>query len=176
MTSSGTLRPVCLSVPTAIQYSARTAFLTASLQVSFFQNQVHKSTKPPWFVSPFGADGRFFFLLLLQVLKSPTTPQPLWRATRSSTIALEACFWPRESTSPWKVIWCFVGIKALPSLVTSWSKLWFLIVLPRSLSVPPLSDNKILNNQDAIEKAVSRGQCLYKISSYTSYPMHDFYR
>lgn len=38
------------------------------------------------------------------------------------------------------------------------------------------SDNKIMNNQDAIEKAVSRGQCLYKISSYTSYPMHDFYR
>lgn len=33
-----------------------------------------------------------------------------------------------------------------------------------------------MNNQDAIEKAVSRGQCLYKISSYTSYPMHDFYR
>lgn len=42
------------------------------------------------------------------------------------------------------------------------------------LAPPP--DNKILNNQDAIEKAVSRGQCLYKISSYTSYPMHDFYR
>ena len=39
-----------------------------------------------------------------------------------------------------------------------------------------LPDNKIMNNQDAIEKAVSRGQCLYKISSYTSYPMHDFYR
>uniref|UniRef100_A0A8C9YM04 F-box domain-containing protein n=1 Tax=Sander lucioperca TaxID=283035 RepID=A0A8C9YM04_SANLU len=39
-----------------------------------------------------------------------------------------------------------------------------------------MKDNKILNNQDAIEKAVSRGQCLYKISSYTSYPMHDFYR
>ncbi|KAJ8250673.1 hypothetical protein COCON_G00225950 [Conger conger] len=39
-----------------------------------------------------------------------------------------------------------------------------------------LSDNKIMNNQDAIEKAVNRGQCLYKISSYTSYPMHDFYR
>lgn len=39
---------------------------------------------------------------------------------------------------------------------------------------PP--DNKIQSNQDAIEKAVSRGQCLYKISSYTSYPMHDFYR
>lgn len=40
----------------------------------------------------------------------------------------------------------------------------------------PPSDNKIQSNQDAIEKAVSRGQCLYKISSYTSYPMHDFYR
>ncbi|CAG5904568.1 unnamed protein product [Menidia menidia] len=39
-----------------------------------------------------------------------------------------------------------------------------------------MKDNKIQNNQDAIEKAVSRGQCLYKISSYTSYPMHDFYR
>uniref|UniRef100_A0A8C7QEA4 F-box domain-containing protein n=1 Tax=Oncorhynchus mykiss TaxID=8022 RepID=A0A8C7QEA4_ONCMY len=39
-----------------------------------------------------------------------------------------------------------------------------------------MKDNKIMNNQDAIEKAVSRGQCLYKISSYTSYPMHDFYR
>uniref|UniRef100_A0A3Q2Z7S6 F-box domain-containing protein n=1 Tax=Hippocampus comes TaxID=109280 RepID=A0A3Q2Z7S6_HIPCM len=39
-----------------------------------------------------------------------------------------------------------------------------------------MKDNKINNNQDAIEKAVSRGQCLYKISSYTSYPMHDFYR
>lgn len=44
------------------------------------------------------------------------------------------------------------------------------------LCLAPLPDNKILNNQDAIEKAVSRGQCLYKISSYTSYPMHDFYR
>ncbi|KAM6951387.1 F-box only protein 11 isoform 3-T3 [Aplochiton taeniatus] len=39
-----------------------------------------------------------------------------------------------------------------------------------------MKDNKIITNQDAIEKAVSRGQCLYKISSYTSYPMHDFYR
>jgi F-box protein 11 len=37
-------------------------------------------------------------------------------------------------------------------------------------------DNKIFNNQDAVEKAVSNGQCLYKISSYTSFPMHDFYR
>lgn len=36
--------------------------------------------------------------------------------------------------------------------------------------------NEIYNNQDAVEKAVSNGQCLYKISSYTSFPMHDFYR
>ena len=27
-----------------------------------------------------------------------------------------------------------------------------------------------------MEKAVTNGQCLYKISSYTSFPMHDFYR
>ena len=27
-----------------------------------------------------------------------------------------------------------------------------------------------------IEKAVASGQCLYKISSYTSFPMHDFFR
>lgn len=39
-----------------------------------------------------------------------------------------------------------------------------------------LADNKIYSNQDAVEKAVSNGQCLYKISSYTSFPMHDFYR
>jgi len=36
--------------------------------------------------------------------------------------------------------------------------------------------NKIFSNQDAVEKAVANGQCLYKISSYTSFPMHDFYR
>lgn len=36
--------------------------------------------------------------------------------------------------------------------------------------------NKIFSNQDAVEKAVGNGQCLYKISSYTSFPMHDFYR
>lgn len=38
------------------------------------------------------------------------------------------------------------------------------------------SGNKIFDNQDAVEKAVGNGQCLYKISSYTSFPMHDFYR
>lgn len=39
-----------------------------------------------------------------------------------------------------------------------------------------LLGNKIYSNQDAVEKAVMNGQCLYKISSYTSFPMHDFYR
>ncbi|XP_018328362.1 F-box only protein 11 isoform X2 [Agrilus planipennis] len=41
---------------------------------------------------------------------------------------------------------------------------------------PIVRGNKIFNNQDAVEKAVANGQCLYKISSYTSFPMHDFYR
>ncbi|KAG7204011.1 hypothetical protein KM043_001873 [Ampulex compressa] len=41
---------------------------------------------------------------------------------------------------------------------------------------PTTRGNKIFNNQDAVEKAVGNGQCLYKISSYTSFPMHDFYR
>ncbi|XP_059611557.1 F-box only protein 11 [Phlebotomus argentipes] len=41
---------------------------------------------------------------------------------------------------------------------------------------PIVRGNKIFNNQDEVEKAVSGGQCLYKISSYTSFPMHDFYR
>ncbi|XP_063231859.1 F-box only protein 11 isoform X2 [Bacillus rossius redtenbacheri] len=41
---------------------------------------------------------------------------------------------------------------------------------------PIIRGNKIFNNQDAVEKAVASGQCLYKISSYTSFPMHDFYR
>ncbi|XP_066953207.1 F-box only protein 11 isoform X1 [Macrobrachium rosenbergii] len=36
--------------------------------------------------------------------------------------------------------------------------------------------NKIFDNHDAVQKAVTSGQCLYKISSYTSFPMHDFYR
>uniref|UniRef100_T1IYN2 F-box only protein 11 n=3 Tax=Chilopoda TaxID=7540 RepID=T1IYN2_STRMM len=41
---------------------------------------------------------------------------------------------------------------------------------------PTLKANKIFENHDAVAKAVSTGQCLYKISSYTSFPMHDFYR
>lgn len=108
-TSSGTLRPACWSAPTAIQYSARTAFSTALLQVSF---QPHTSTRN---ISVHISLWCWFLPLLLQVLKSLTTPQPRWRATRSSTTASEACFWPRESTSPWKVSRCFAGSKALPS-------------------------------------------------------------
>ena len=38
------------------------------------------------------------------------------------------------------------------------------------------SENKLFNNQNIVEKAVNGGQCLYKISSYTSFPMHNFYR
>ncbi len=41
---------------------------------------------------------------------------------------------------------------------------------------PLLKDNKIFDNHNAVEKAVNRGQCLFKISSCTSFPMHDFYR
>ena len=41
---------------------------------------------------------------------------------------------------------------------------------------PTLKANKIFDNFNAVDKAVSTGQCLYKISSYTSFPMHDFYR
>ncbi len=37
-------------------------------------------------------------------------------------------------------------------------------------------ENKIFGNQNMVDKAVEGGQCLYKISSYTSFPMHDFYR
>lgn len=46
-----------------------------------------------------------------QVLKSPTMPPRHWRATRFSTIALEASFWPQGSTSPWKVTCCYMCIK-----------------------------------------------------------------
>ncbi|KAG1681998.1 F-box only protein 11 [Nymphon striatum] len=41
---------------------------------------------------------------------------------------------------------------------------------------PILKDNRLYANLNAVEKAVNSGQCLYKISSYTSFPMHDFYR
>ncbi|KAB7508077.1 F-box only protein 11 [Armadillidium nasatum] len=41
---------------------------------------------------------------------------------------------------------------------------------------PTQKDNKIFNNHNEVEVAVERGLCLYKISSYTSFPMHDFFR
>lgn len=41
---------------------------------------------------------------------------------------------------------------------------------------PVLRDNKIYDNHNAVDRAVSRGQCLFKISSCTSFPMHDFFR
>jgi F-box protein 11 len=41
---------------------------------------------------------------------------------------------------------------------------------------PILRENRIFDNQNAVERAVSRGYCLFKISSCTSFPMHDFYR
>ena len=37
-------------------------------------------------------------------------------------------------------------------------------------------DNKITGNEDLVENTLLSGHCLYKISSYTSFPMHDFYR
>jgi len=41
---------------------------------------------------------------------------------------------------------------------------------------PELKENKITGNEDLVEKTLVGGHCLYKISSYTSFPMHDFYR
>lgn len=41
---------------------------------------------------------------------------------------------------------------------------------------PQLKDNKIFDNLNAVDKAVAKGQCLFKISSCTSFPMHDFFR
>uniref|UniRef100_A0A7E4VDI4 F-box domain-containing protein n=1 Tax=Panagrellus redivivus TaxID=6233 RepID=A0A7E4VDI4_PANRE len=41
---------------------------------------------------------------------------------------------------------------------------------------PILRENHIYDNQNAVEKAVHRGYCLFKISSCTSFPMHDFFR
>uniref|UniRef100_A0A0N4Z5C7 F-box only protein 11 n=1 Tax=Parastrongyloides trichosuri TaxID=131310 RepID=A0A0N4Z5C7_PARTI len=41
---------------------------------------------------------------------------------------------------------------------------------------PILRDNKVYENFNAVERAVCKGHCLFKISSCTSFPMHDFYR
>ncbi|KAL3101334.1 hypothetical protein niasHT_028090 [Heterodera trifolii] len=41
---------------------------------------------------------------------------------------------------------------------------------------PSLRDNRIFDNHNAVERAIAKGYCLFKISSCTSFPMHDFYR
>uniref|UniRef100_A0A914HHA9 F-box protein 11 n=1 Tax=Globodera rostochiensis TaxID=31243 RepID=A0A914HHA9_GLORO len=41
---------------------------------------------------------------------------------------------------------------------------------------PSLRDNRIFDNHNAVERAIAKGHCLFKISSCTSFPMHDFYR
>ncbi|VDM96642.1 unnamed protein product [Thelazia callipaeda] len=41
---------------------------------------------------------------------------------------------------------------------------------------PNMRDNLIYDNHNAVERTVAKGHCLFKISSCTSFPMHDFYR
>uniref|UniRef100_A0A915EMP9 F-box protein 11 n=1 Tax=Ditylenchus dipsaci TaxID=166011 RepID=A0A915EMP9_9BILA len=41
---------------------------------------------------------------------------------------------------------------------------------------PVLRENRMYDNHNAVDRAVARGYCLFKISSCTSFPMHDFYR
>lgn len=41
---------------------------------------------------------------------------------------------------------------------------------------PILRGNVVFGNHDLVSKAVESNQCLYKLSSYTSFPMSDFYR
>jgi len=41
---------------------------------------------------------------------------------------------------------------------------------------PVMKDNKVFKNLNVVDKAVATGQCLFKISSCTSFPMHDFYK
>ncbi|KAF8385431.1 dre-1 [Pristionchus pacificus] len=49
--------------------------------------------------------------------------------------------------------------------------------LCKATDVRPLErGNKVYENYNAVQKAVDKGQCLYKISSTTSFPMHDFYK
>ena len=60
--------------------------------------------------------------------------------------------------------------------VTPALRAWLCAMLVAVILVLSFSENKIFSNQNMVEKAVGSGQCLYKISSYTSFPMHDFYR
>lgn len=41
---------------------------------------------------------------------------------------------------------------------------------------PTIRDNKNYDNNNAVERAIAKGYCLFKISSCTSFPMHNFYR
>jgi len=41
---------------------------------------------------------------------------------------------------------------------------------------PILRDNRVYDNYNAVERAINKGFCLFRISSCTSFPMHDFYR
>lgn len=95
-------------------------------------------------------------MVSLLELKSQITPPQLSSSIKYSTIASAAYVLPQ-------VFRLFVKVLIAP--------------LPcRQCANIILLGNKIFNNQDAVEKAVNGGQCLYKISSYTSFPMHDFYR
>lgn len=95
-------------------------------------------------------------MVSLLELKSQITPPQLSSSIKYSTIASAAYVLPQ-------VFRLFVKVSIAP--------------LPcRPCANIILLGNKIFNNQDAVEKAVNGGQCLYKISSYTSFPMHDFYR
>lgn len=95
-------------------------------------------------------------MVSLLELKSQITPPQLSSSIKYSTIASAAYVLPQ-------VFRLFVKVLIAP--------------LPcRPCANIILLGNKIFNNQDAVEKAVNGGQCLYKISSYTSFPMHDFYR
>ncbi|KAM3717493.1 F-box protein [Dirofilaria immitis] len=41
---------------------------------------------------------------------------------------------------------------------------------------PVMRDNLIYDNHNAVDRTIAKGHCLFKISSCTSFPMHDFYR
>ncbi|VDO31155.1 unnamed protein product [Brugia timori] len=41
---------------------------------------------------------------------------------------------------------------------------------------PIMRDNLIYDNHNAVDRTIAKGYCLFKISSCTSFPMHDFYR
>ena len=62
------------------------------------------------------------------------------------------------------------------SLITYNFSMYVIIIVTITFSLSSSAENKIFGNQNMVDKAVTSGQCLYKISSYTSFPMHDIYR